>query len=102
MQIEQAITTKLNERFQPSHLEVHNDSGKHNVPANSETHFRVVIVADAFSGQARLDRHRALNTALADFLAGPVHALALHPYAPDEWDATSDAPPSPDCMGGEK
>lgn len=100
MHVEQAITKILRDEFQPTHLEVHNDSGKHNVPTGSESHFRVVIVADAFIGKPRLARHRLLNTALANFLAGPVHALALHPYAPEEWDASTAVPQSPDCMGG--
>jgi BolA protein len=33
-------------------------------------------------------------------LAGPVHALALHTYTPEEWDATGVSPASPDCRGG--
>jgi len=40
---------------------------------------------------------------LADQLAGPVHALALHTYTVAEWgEAAAGAPDSPDCLGGSK
>ena len=47
-----------------------------------------------------LERHRRVNAALADELAGPIHALALHTYTPEEWAETVAAPDSPDCRGG--
>jgi BolA protein len=37
---------------------------------------------------------------LTEFLAGSVHALALHTYTPEEWSETEAAPDSPDCRGG--
>ena len=37
---------------------------------------------------------------MAEWLAGPVHALALHTYTPDEWQRVGEAPESPDCRGG--
>jgi BolA protein len=78
-----------------------NESGNHNVPPGSETHFKVVLVSDAFEGQRLLARHRAVNETLAEELAGGVHALALHTYTPGEWqDRFGDAPMSPPCLGG--
>ena len=47
-----------------------------------QTHFRVYIVADAFRGKSRIERHRMINAALAGELAGGVHALAIHANAP--------------------
>jgi BolA protein len=41
-------------------------------------------VAQAFRGKSRLERHRMINTALANELAGGVHALAIHASAPGE------------------
>jgi BolA protein len=42
-----------------------------------------------------------VNEALAEELAGDVHALALHTYTPEEWQARfGDAPMSPPCLGG--
>jgi BolA protein len=41
-------------------------------------------VSEAFRGKSRIDRHRAINAALAGELAGGVHALAIHATAPGE------------------
>ena len=67
-----AVRHKLTEAFAPQHLEVINESSGHNVPAGSESHFKVVVVSERFAGQAPLERHRLVNTALADELAGCV------------------------------
>lgn len=103
MLIQQQIETILTEQFEPSHLEVVNESHMHNVPQNSETHFKVTIVSDAFDGKRLIARHRLINNALREILAGPVHALALHTYVELEWSKKGNiAPDSPDCLGGSK
>ena len=95
------INEKLDARFDLKHLEVVNESGNHNVPPGSESHFKVVMVTPEFEGARLLARHRAVNETLAEELAGGVHALALHTYTPDEWQARfGDAPMSPPCLGG--
>ncbi|MFW6093564.1 MAG: BolA family protein [Pseudomonadota bacterium] len=101
MSVQQNIETKLAERFDPAHLAVVNESGNHNVPPGSESHFKVVLVAGEFEGKRPLARHRLVNAALADELAGPVHALAIHTYTEEEWRARfGEAPMSPPCLGG--
>lgn len=101
MRIQDIITEKLDRRFALKHLEVVNESGSHNVPAGSESHFKVVLVSDEFDGQRLIARHRAVNEALAAELAGAVHALALHLYSTDEWQRRfGNAPMSPPCAGG--
>lgn len=101
MSIQQTIERKLAERFEPAHLEVHNESGNHNVPPGSESHFKVVLVADAFAGKPLLARHRLVNETLREELAGGVHALAIHTYTADEWQRRfGNAPMSPPCLGG--
>ncbi len=103
MSIAQEIEQQLRQQFHPQVLEVVNESDQHSVPANSETHFKVVIVAEAFAGARKVARHQQLYAVLAAQLAGPVHALALHAYTPDEWRAREQsAPASPACMGGSK
>jgi BolA family transcriptional regulator, general stress-responsive regulator len=86
------IVDKLTESFHPTRLEVTDESHQHAGHAGhrpgGETHFRVTIVADAFHGKSRIERHRLINTALADELAGGVHALAIHAAAPGETAAT--------------
>ncbi len=102
MTVQVRIEEKLTRAIEPLHLEVVNESGNHNVPAGSETHFKVVLVAECFQGERLLARHRRVNEVLADELDGPVHALALHTYTSDEWRARhGDAPMSPPCRGAE-
>ena len=48
MRIQQQIEEKLHYFFQPTHLEVINESHQHNVPANSETHFKVILASKKF------------------------------------------------------
>ncbi|MEJ2764235.1 transcriptional regulator BolA [Photobacterium sp. MCCC 1A19761] len=101
--IQDRITEKLYQAFAPVHLEVINESYMHNVPAGSESHFKVVIVSTQFDGQRLIGRHRAVNTVLADELANHIHALAIHTYTDSEWQAQQgQAPDSPACRGGSK
>ena len=88
MTTQQTITNKLREAFLPESLEVKDESHLHEGHAGhrpgGETHFRVYIVAQAFKGKSRIERHRMINAALSDELAGSVHALAIHAQAPGE------------------
>jgi BolA family transcriptional regulator, general stress-responsive regulator len=82
------IATKLTRAFAPAQLDVVDESHQHAGHAghrpSGETHFRVTIVAEAFRGKSRLQRHRMVNEALAAELSGGVHALAIHANAPGE------------------
>lgn len=62
---------------QPTHLEVINESNMHNVPRGSETHFKVVVVSEAFDKESLIKRHRSVNEVLKTELEGPVHALSI-------------------------
>jgi len=88
MTVAATIEDKLTRAFQPAALRVIDESHLHAGHAGArpegETHFRVEITAIAFSGQSRVARHRLIYDALADELAGPVHALALVTRAPGE------------------
>ena len=103
MTIQQQIEDKLRAAFSPLHLEVDNESHMHNVPQGSESHFRAVLVSEAFAGQPLVQRHRAVNSVLREELDGAVHALALHTLTPEEWFTKGgDTPQSPPCLGGGK
>jgi BolA family transcriptional regulator, general stress-responsive regulator len=82
------ITRRLTEAFAPESLRVIDESKHHAGHAGhrpgGETHFRLYIVAQAFRGKSRLERHRMINAALAELLAGGVHALAIHAASPEE------------------
>ncbi len=88
MPVGQIITDKLTKAFAPQSLEVEDESHRHEGHAghrpSGETHFRVHIVAEAFRGRSRLERHRMINDTLAAELSGGVHALAIHAGAPGE------------------
>lgn len=103
MTIQQVIEDKINGRLSPEHLEVQNESPMHNVPPDSESHFKVTVVSTRFEGRSLVARHRLLYETLAEELAGPVHALALHTLTPKEWaDKGGEVPASPPCHGGSK
>ena len=99
--MQQRIYERLKSSFAPVFLTVENESHTHNVPRGSESHFRVVIVTDAFVSQRLIKRHKAVNEVLTNEIA-VIHALALHTYTPEEWRARrEDVPSSPHCLGGE-
>ena len=102
MNMQQTTELKLAKQVQAAHLEVINESANHNVPPGSESHFKVVVVSDDFTGKNLLARHRLINQILADELQHKIHALALHTYSVQEWqEKTGAAPVSPPCLGGD-
>lgn len=88
MLVRDVMTEKLSAAFAPATLEVIDESHRHEGHAGSrpggQTHYRVRIVAEAFRGKSRLERHRAINQALAAEIAGGIHALAIEASAPGE------------------
>lgn len=88
MRTAETIEKKLTEAFSPQSLDVLDESHQHEGHAGhrpgGQTHFRVYIVANAFKGKSRIERHRMINGILSDELAAGVHALAIHAAAPGE------------------
>ena len=82
------IESLLRERFAPLALRVTDDSAQHaghaGAAAGGQTHYSVALVAEAFRGQTRIARSRAVHAALAGELAGGLHALALRLNTPEE------------------
>ena len=82
------ISARLRAALDPSHLVVSNDSHHHAGHAgddgSGESHFSVEVEAAAFTGLNRVARQRLVNQALADLLAGRIHALAIRARAPGE------------------
>lgn len=74
--------------FQDAHIAVRDDSAKHAGHAGAapggETHFYVRVVAAAFEGLSRVDRHRRVNLALKPEFDTGLHALALVTLSPGE------------------
>jgi BolA protein len=88
MSVKDRIEKSLTEALKPQSLRIVDESHLHAGHAGArpegETHFRLYIVSAAFESKGRIDRHRAVHEILADELAGPVHALAIHASAPGE------------------
>ena len=88
MSAEARLKEKLVVAFQPTRLDVINESDMHaghrSSPGTGESHFRVLIVSEAFAGKSRLARQRMVNEVLGDEVGGRIHALALATYAPGE------------------
>jgi BolA protein len=86
------IRTALTQTFAPSHLELQDDSAFHKghagARAGGQTHYTVVMVAEAFRGLSRVARSRAVHAALAGEFTGPdttgIHALSLTLRTPEE------------------
>jgi BolA protein len=86
--VSETIRRKLAAQFQPIRLDVVDDSDRHSGHSGArdggESHFNIVIEAQAFEGVGRVQRQRAVYAALAEELAGPVHALSVKALAPGE------------------
>jgi BolA protein len=83
-----AIQSKLTSAFAPTRLEIQDDSDRHAGHAGAhpdgESHFNVLIESAAFEGAAKVARQRMVYHALADELAGQLHALSVKALAPGE------------------
>lgn len=82
------IRTLLQTSLSPQTLEIRDDSGKHAGHAGArpegETHFRVDIVAEKFTGLSRVARHRLVNDALSPLFQQGLHALEINAKSPQE------------------
>lgn len=70
----------LRERFSPSELLVKDQSHLHAGHAGAQEgkgHFAVTIVADAFEGLSRIERHRVVYAALGEMMETDIHALSI-------------------------
>ncbi|AFU97608.1 BolA family protein [Simiduia agarivorans] len=97
---QQRLIDSLTAAFSPSHLQVANESHMHNVPPGSESHFKVQMVSEKFSGKRPVQQHQMVYAALGSLMQ-EIHALALHTWAPEQW-AGEQAAASPQCLGGSK
>ena len=97
---QRSIEERLTSVFQPTHLEVLNESHGRK---QDESHFKVVVVSKAFESLRTLARHRLVNEALQDENGAiPFHSLSVGAArTPDEWGTSDAVPPSPKCAGGD-
>ena len=79
--VKQAIEACLKEHLHPHFLQVEDVSWQHASHAGArpggQSHFEVTIGAEKLAGLSRVAAHRAVNQAVSDLLAGPIHALQI-------------------------
>ena len=79
--ISEQIMARLTADLSPSRLKVEDVSWQHaghaGAPHGGQSHFNIQIAAPALQGLSRVAAHRLITKSLADFLAGPVHALQI-------------------------
>jgi BolA protein len=88
----QRLRSALSRTFSPVLLEIQDDSARHAGHAGAQpggqTHYNVLMVSEAFRGQSRIARARAVHAALEGEFgpaeAGGMHALALTLRTPEE------------------
>ncbi len=103
MTVQQTIEEKITASLAPTHLQVVNESYKHNVPAGSESHFKLVIVSGGFEGKSLLQRHQAVNAILQEELKRHIHALSMETLTAGEWqERNGRTAATPPCLGGSK
>ena len=102
MSIATQIEQQLKQALTLQHLVIENESHMHSGPA-SDSHFKLAVVADDFSGKRPVARHQLIYGTLSELMNNPIHALSLHLYTAAEWqEQNGDIPQSPNCMGGSK
>ncbi len=88
MSVAATIEEKLTRAFQPTRLNIEDQSHLHAGHAGhnpeGESHFHVVLVSEAFADMNRVQRQRAVYAVLAEELKGRVHALSLETRSPAE------------------
>lgn len=86
------IRRRLETALAPSRLELVDESARHAGHAGArpggESHFRLTVVAEAFTGRGRQERQRLIYRALGHLMDGEVHALSIHALTPVEASAT--------------
>jgi BolA protein len=86
VQVVAQLRGALEQAFAPTTLEILDDSAAHagHPGARAGGHYRVTLVAEAFRGRSRLERHRLVYAAVAPLFQGAVHALNIVARTPDE------------------
>ena len=100
MSKQQELLERIQAEFQPHFVTVENESHMHSSGRGADSHFKLVIVSDAFEGMRKVQRHQKLYQLFADDLKNGIHALALPLYTKSEWESQGKAfPKSPNCLG---
>ena len=88
MTIEEEIKQIIEAEFNPTHLEVINESHKHAGHAgddgSGQTHFKLIIVSDQFEGLSRVQQQKRVNETLISLFDRGLHALSMRLSTPSD------------------
>jgi len=80
------IRTALEQAFSPVELDIIDESHKHAGHAGARDgggHYIVNIVAEAFAGKSRIQKHRMVNEATKHLFPSVIHALSINAKSPE-------------------
>ena len=99
MKVQNLLESQLQKGLEPDLLKVINESPNHNVPPASESHFRVLIVSDKFSGLTLIQRHQMVYNLIAQPIKDKIHAFSQQTLTPKEFEERGGhLPSSPPCV----
>jgi stress-induced morphogen len=52
----------------------------------TKDHYQATVISQEFEGKPLIKRHRMIYDALQEEMKGPIHALTLDAYTPDQWE----------------
>lgn len=91
----------LNNEFNPSYLNIVNESYLHSVPKEYETHFKITIVSKKFENKLTIDRHKLIYKLLQNEMGekndNKLHAVSIFAKTTEEW-GKSENPQTPNCL----
>ena len=88
MRVANELRRRLEAALGPERIGIEDQSARHaghtGARPEGETHFRVVVVSDAFAARSRVERQRLVYAAAGDLLRTDIHALSVVALAPGE------------------
>ena len=92
----ESIINALNNQLTIEHMFLENESSMHNVPPNSESHFKLIIASDDFIKLSKVKRHQLIYQILSKVMS-EIHALSIQAFTIEEYKANPVIHSSPDC-----
>jgi BolA protein len=81
------IRDRLEAALHPVSIEIVDESHKHAGHEGAKSgggHFKLAVVAEAFSGKSLIQRHRMVYDAMGDAMQKEIHALSINARTPEE------------------
>ena len=94
--IKNTIKDLLNTEFNPATLIIENESFMHNVPENSESHFKIILASDCFKDVSNVKRHQLIYKSLENVM-NKIPALSIYAFDLDEIEKNPSVIDSPNC-----